>query len=301
MAVPAWAADVVRPHPPVRTTGGWAHRCARLLRLLRARDLAVARPRTVAPVHHPAAPRPRHDARRPRGQRLRDRARVSFAKVAEFQRRGIVHFHAIIRLDGPATATEPYPTPAIDLGVQQLADLVRAAAAKVRLEAPPAFAGDRVRRLRFGTQLDVRPVRPAAVDDEGMLSAERVAAYIAKYATKACEDFGIPTGITGPAAARSPRRRRASGADHRHRRPARPPRRHPRGRGLRRVGPVAAHARLPRPLRHQIPPLLRHPRPTPLGTPPLADRPTPQTETRPRPGRRRRPRPGRRRGRQPPS
>ena len=128
---------------------------------------------------------------------------MSFAKVAEFQRRGIVHFHAIIRLDGPATATEPYPTPAVDLGVQQLADLVRAAAAKVRLEAPPAFAGDRVRRLRFGTQLDVRPVRPTAVDDEGTLSAERVAAYIAKYATKACEDFGIPTGITGPAAARS--------------------------------------------------------------------------------------------------
>jgi hypothetical protein len=28
--------------------------------------------------------------------------RVSYAKVAEYQRRGVVHFHAIIRLDGPA-------------------------------------------------------------------------------------------------------------------------------------------------------------------------------------------------------
>ena len=27
-------------------------------------------------------------------------ARVQFAKVAEFQRRGIIHFHALIRLDG---------------------------------------------------------------------------------------------------------------------------------------------------------------------------------------------------------
>ena len=134
---------------------------------------------------------------------LRDRARVSFAKVAEFQRRGIVHFHAIIRLDGPATGSEPYPAPTIDLGVEELADLVRTAAAKVQLEAPPPFPGDPVRRLRFGTQIDVRPVRPGTVDDEGTLSAERVAAYIAKYATKACEDFGIPTGITGPAAARS--------------------------------------------------------------------------------------------------
>ena len=35
--------------------------------------------------------------------------RVSFAKVAEYQRRGIVHFHAIIRLDGPAGPTAVPP------------------------------------------------------------------------------------------------------------------------------------------------------------------------------------------------
>jgi hypothetical protein len=29
------------------------------------------------------------------------RCRLSFVKVAEFQRRGVVHFHALIRLDGP--------------------------------------------------------------------------------------------------------------------------------------------------------------------------------------------------------
>ena len=27
-------------------------------------------------------------------------ARVSFGKVAEFQRRGVVHYHAVLRLDG---------------------------------------------------------------------------------------------------------------------------------------------------------------------------------------------------------
>jgi hypothetical protein len=133
---------------------------------------------------------------------LRDHARLSFAKVAEFQRRGIVHFHAIIRLDGSARSDEPYPAPGVQVGAEQLAELVRAAAAKVHLDTPPAFPGDLVRRLRFGVQVDVRPVR-AATNDEGELSAERVAAYIAKYATKACEDFGIPTGITGPAAARA--------------------------------------------------------------------------------------------------
>ena len=45
----------------------------------------------------------------------RERVRVQFAKVAEFQRRGIIHFHALIRLDGPPTDTQPYPPPAVDL------------------------------------------------------------------------------------------------------------------------------------------------------------------------------------------
>jgi hypothetical protein len=133
----------------------------------------------------------------PRG-RLGEHAQVSFAKVAEFQRRGIVHFHAIIRLDGPATATEAYPAPTVAVDANALAELVRAAAAKVAVEAAPTFPADQVRRLRFGAQLDVRPVRASVVDDESELSPQAVAAYIAKYATKACEDFGVPPGITGP-------------------------------------------------------------------------------------------------------
>jgi hypothetical protein len=36
--------------------------------------------------------------------------RVPFAKVAEYQRRGVVHFHAIIRLDGPAGPSTAPPT-----------------------------------------------------------------------------------------------------------------------------------------------------------------------------------------------
>ena len=42
------------------------------------------------------------------GKALAAQVRVSYAKVAEYQRRGVVHFHAIIRLDGPAgPATAP--------------------------------------------------------------------------------------------------------------------------------------------------------------------------------------------------
>ncbi|TDQ53348.1 hypothetical protein EV190_104137 [Actinorugispora endophytica] len=35
--------------------------------------------------------------------------RVSFAKVAEYQQRGLVHFHAVIRLDGPDGSSQPPP------------------------------------------------------------------------------------------------------------------------------------------------------------------------------------------------
>lgn len=41
---------------------------------------------------------------------LAAQVRVSYAKVAEYQRRGVVHFHAIIRLDGPAGPTTAPPS-----------------------------------------------------------------------------------------------------------------------------------------------------------------------------------------------
>src|SRR5262249_38210254 len=40
---------------------------------------------------------------------LAAQVRVSYAKVAEYQRRGVVHFHAIIRIDGPAGPTTAPP------------------------------------------------------------------------------------------------------------------------------------------------------------------------------------------------
>ncbi len=135
--------------------------------------------------------------------RIRDHAQWSHAKVTEFQRRGVIHFHAILRLDGPATAADPYPAPQIDLGMAELQQVIATAAAKTTRHVPPATPGDVSRRLRFGAQVDIRPVRASAADDgDAELSPRRVAAYIAKYATKACEDFGIPPGITGPEAAR---------------------------------------------------------------------------------------------------
>ncbi|MEU8360432.1 replication initiator [Nonomuraea sp. NPDC048882] len=112
--------------------------------------------------------------------------RVSFAKVAEYQARGVVHFHAVIRLDGrtddPADVVEP-PSWAT-LGLLDAA--IRSAAAAVQLSAPDL--GQATRELVWGRQVDVKPL--AAGDLDGQLSEHAVAAYIAKYATKSAEASG---------------------------------------------------------------------------------------------------------------
>jgi hypothetical protein len=109
--------------------------------------------------------------------------RISFVKVAEYQRRAVVHFHALIRLDGPG---EDYAPPQVRLGAGEVADAIREAAAAVRLVVELPDDGGLV--LRFGEQTDVQPVNAGPV---GELTPERVASYIAKYATKSAEDFGL--------------------------------------------------------------------------------------------------------------
>jgi hypothetical protein len=123
----------------------------------------------------------------PRGE-LASVVRVSYAKVAEYQRRGLVHFHAVIRLDGPdgpGTAPPGWATTPL------LADTVRTAAGLVHLPAPGAdLIGSRV--LRFGTQLDVRPITEFGNGER--LTSSAVAGYIAKYATKGAETTGTVDG-----------------------------------------------------------------------------------------------------------
>jgi hypothetical protein len=112
---------------------------------------------------------------------LRGLVRVSFAKVAEYQQRGAVHFHAVIRLDAAGEQLAPPPE---GFTVGLLEQAIRAAAARVFAPCPKMGAASPL-LARWGTQLDIRPVQVT-----GELSAERVAGYIAKYATKATESFG---------------------------------------------------------------------------------------------------------------
>jgi hypothetical protein len=123
---------------------------------------------------------------------LRRLVRVSYAKVAEFQRRGAIHFHAVLRLDAatecrcPACLTSP-PEP---FTAELLEEAVRQAAAAVTVPCPPLQEDGPGRYARWGEQLDIRNITRDGDDQARELSAEQVAGYIAKYATKATESFG---------------------------------------------------------------------------------------------------------------
>jgi hypothetical protein len=122
---------------------------------------------------------------------LRGVVRISFAKVAEYQKRGAVHFHAVIRLDaatdcGCPTGVAPPP---IGFTAELLERAVRQAAATVAVPCPAVDEDQGVTlTARWGEQLDVRHIDG---DEGGELSAEQVAGYVAKYATKSTEAVGV--------------------------------------------------------------------------------------------------------------
>lgn len=116
---------------------------------------------------------------------LRDTLKVSYAKVAEYQQRGAVHFHAVIRLDGPEGAEDTPPSWAT---TELLTDTIRTSARLA--EAPGPVLDARPYTFRFGKQLDVRPIRSADFAGTSELSSRAVASYIAKYATKGAETAG---------------------------------------------------------------------------------------------------------------
>jgi hypothetical protein len=120
---------------------------------------------------------------------FRDHARLSYAKVAEYQRRGLVHFHAVLRLDGPQGAADPAPA---GLGTVELRAAVVHAARNATITTARPDGIPLV--LGWGTQLDLRPVTPSAArqveSEDGEITDTALAGYIAKYATKG-------TGATG--------------------------------------------------------------------------------------------------------
>ena len=128
-----------------------------------------------------------HTAGIPRNQLSKD-ATLSYAKVAEYQARGIIHYHAVIRLDGPDGPNSPPPAWA---SATVLQSAIRDAATTALVTKPDAL-GISSRALRFGAQIDVKTLATGELVGSDRAPTETaVAHYIAKYAAKSTETTGV--------------------------------------------------------------------------------------------------------------
>jgi len=106
-------------------------------------------------------------------------------------KRAAVHVHAIVRVDGPNGPDDEPPawgTTAL------LIDAIHASARRVLVHTPHSRAVGEL-ALRWGAQVDARPLR---VDGDGP-DDDAVAAYVAKYVTKGASETGA--GIDHPLSA----------------------------------------------------------------------------------------------------
>jgi hypothetical protein len=110
--------------------------------------------------------------------------RFAYVKIAEYQRRGLVHLHVVIRLDRAMAkyrAGELHP-PTRPFDVELLERTIRAPARTVSTPIPNELGGG---RIRWGGELDVQPIATGRA-----LEPSRCAGYLAKCATKATEQAG---------------------------------------------------------------------------------------------------------------
>jgi hypothetical protein len=116
-------------------------------------------------------------------KRVHELVRVSYIRVAEYQHRGLVHVHPLIRLDRrmPVYRGGEVRPPDRRFTVQLLEDALRATAEMVSVNVPDELGAGTV---RWGAQLDVHQL---AGDDE---QRRRWASYLAKYSTKSTEQAG---------------------------------------------------------------------------------------------------------------
>ncbi len=118
--------------------------------------------------------------------------RVSCGKAAEFQARGVVHFHVLLRLDGvdPDDLAAIVAPPAA-FADTDLHDAIRHAAKQIRFRTPAH--PDRLQgwAIEWGDFDKGGDARTVALSGTNQVTDSQVAGYLAKYATKSTEAAGL--------------------------------------------------------------------------------------------------------------
>lgn len=127
--------------------------------------------------------------------------RLSYTKVAEYQRRGAIHLHAVFRLDARSTEAAPQAPPAPFDDPNLLLAAIHSAARRVSIEVPVAEDRNSIPTVvRWGSQLDVAVIGSSQPEQttngdpaapQHSTPARAVANYLAKYVTKALPEHGI--------------------------------------------------------------------------------------------------------------
>ena len=125
--------------------------------------------------------------------------RLPHGKAAEYQARGAVHFHALLRLDGTSrNDPDAIITPPPGITAADLQDAIRLAAATVcfRTRPHPDSPDGEGWLIAWGQELDVRTVADRGPDT---VTGPAVAGYLAKYSTKGTEASGHVSARITPA------------------------------------------------------------------------------------------------------
>lgn len=113
--------------------------------------------------------------------------RLSYVKAAEFQRRGLVHLHVVLRVDGPEGPASPPPSwVTTELVVSAVTLVVPQATTTLVAPSGPM-------RMSWGTQMVATGLVPGGASGSAESDDQRqmaVAAYVAKYATKTADQGG---------------------------------------------------------------------------------------------------------------
>ncbi|ETA04224.1 hypothetical protein CcI6DRAFT_00440 [Frankia sp. CcI6] len=117
---------------------------------------------------------------------LRRQVRITFVKAVEMQARGLVHLHAVVRVDGRGEDPDDLVAPPGWATTRLVADCLRAVVAEVSVTAPDPHDPAGTLAVRWGVQVDIRPV---ALD--GPTTSGKIANYLAKYLTKSVTAGGL--------------------------------------------------------------------------------------------------------------